>query len=305
MFGLHLSGAGAAAVSLSRGLAALLFTAALPDGVTYARAGAVMAPDAAGLVTSFAEDAAPRTDLGLLLETAATNLALRSQEIDTAPWAAGSVTFTANAGAAPDGTTTADAIVAAASSAQHRADQATTIAAAQHTFSVYLKPAGYNFAWVRIGSVGAYFDLTTGVASNPGAGITARSVAAANGWWRCIITVATAAANATLRINTMAADATPTFLGDGVSGLLAWGAQLETGANASSYIPTGAATASRALPTAAIPVPAGTTRVRAIYGAARTSVVIGGLTPGGSLDLVTGRPWLGLGNELRSLEWVP
>lgn len=304
MFGLNLSGIGSALVSPSRGGLPLPFTASLPSGVTYSRAGTVMAPDAAGLVTAFAADAPPRSDLGLLLETAATNLALRSQEIGTAPWSAAFATFTANAGVAPDGTTTADAIISAANNNQHRTDQTTTIAAAQHTFSVYLKANGYNYAWLRIGSVGAYFNLSTGVASNADSGITARTVQAANGFWRCIITVATSAANATLRINTFETAATPTFTGDGVSGLLAWGAQLETGAVASSYIPTAGSTAGRSLPTAAIPVPTGFTRVRAIYGSSLTSVVVGGLTPGGSLDLVTGRPWLGLGNDLRSLEWV-
>lgn len=279
------------------------FLLSTPGALTYSRVGAATAPTLAGVVTSFVADAPQRTDVGLLLEAAATNIALRSQEVGTSPWTAASVTFTANAGVAPDGTTTADAVIAAAANAQHRTDQATTIAAAQHTLSVYLKAFGYNYAWIRIGSAGAYFDLTTGETSTVSAGITARSVQAANGFWRCIITVDTAVANSTIRINTFESIVgTPTFVGDGVSGLLAWGVQLETGAAATSYIPTVAATATRGLPVATVVVPAGMTAARANYRSGTSKV--GGLTPGGTLNLVTGMPWLELGNELQSLEWL-
>jgi len=208
-------------------------------GWSFSRASAAYGETSAGVLQPFASGA-PRlvNGRGQLIEGARTNLCLRSQEFDNASWTKQSATVTADAIAAPDGTTTADLLIASAASAQHRLDQTTTIAAAAHTFSVHMKDGGYRYGSVRVGTAGACIDLQTGATSNVQGGWTATVTALANGWYRLTFS-GTASLNDTVRIN-VSNDATvaPTFTGDGVSGIYVWGAQLEAASFPSSYIPT-------------------------------------------------------------------
>lgn len=90
---------------------------AIMPGWSFSRAGVGTMFNAAGVIESFASGVPRITDRGLLVERAATNLLLRSQEFDNAAWTKVSggngadPTVTANAAVAPDGTTTADEIV--------------------------------------------------------------------------------------------------------------------------------------------------------------------------------------------------
>lgn len=95
--------------------------AADPDDLTawsFSRALAGFAPTAAGALTSFATGVPRITNRGLLVEPARTNLVLQSQTIDNAAWGKAGTgtgatpTVSANATAAPDGTTTADQVTA-------------------------------------------------------------------------------------------------------------------------------------------------------------------------------------------------
>lgn len=87
------------------------------SGATFTRALAGYAAKADGSLQSFASGAPRVTDQGLLIENAATNLCIRSQEIDHGAWSksaggTGSApTVTANATTAPDGSMTADRVV--------------------------------------------------------------------------------------------------------------------------------------------------------------------------------------------------
>jgi hypothetical protein len=130
--------------------------------------------------------------------------------------------------------------------------------------SVYAKPAELGYLLFRVDDLGgngvwAGYNLTTGVvataATAAGAGWTAASastVAEGNGYYRCILTFASAAGNVNIRPLVLADTAgtnnpfTPvTFNGDGTSGIYAWGAQLELGPVATPYIPTTTVAASR------------------------------------------------------------
>jgi hypothetical protein len=218
--------------------------AAIP-GWSFSRTdtnGTATALDLAGNVIQFATGAPRITNRGILVEEARTNVLLRSNEFDNASWTATNSTVTANAGSAPDGTTTADKIIATVASAQHRADQTAVNSAGTACFSVFLKAAEYSFATIRIGTSGGIVDLSNGSVSGVSVGYTMTATAFPNGWYRCAL-VGSAALNDTVRINVQNATGFAlSFAGDGTSGILAWGAQFELGAFATSpIITTGAA----------------------------------------------------------------
>ena len=200
---------------------------------------------------------APR---GLLIEEARTNLLLRSEEFDNASWSKVQLNTTGtpawvNQTASPDGLTTADKLIPTAVSAQHYVAQAATVTAAAHTLTAYAKAAEYGFcvlsfygATTTVTDKYAVFNLATGVATDVAAGVTASAVNAGNGWYRLSITFTMlAAASVTQYIFASNAStyAGATFTGNGTSGIYVWGAQLEAGSFATSYIPTVASTVTR------------------------------------------------------------
>ena len=191
----------------------------------------------------------PPTPIGLLMEEARTNLCLRSEEFDNASWSKVNLTVTANATASPDGNVTADKLVETASNAIHEALQNFTVTAGvPYTFSMFLKAAERTNAEIQLfdsGAVNAFpiVNLLTGtvvVANNA----TVTSQPYPNGWWRFSFTVTPG--TTTLQYGVYPAlGATNVYLGDGTSGIYAWGAQLEQASSASSYIPTAGTTVTR------------------------------------------------------------
>ena len=100
---------------------------------------------------------------------------------------------------------------------------------------------------------GAYFNLSTGAIGATAAGTTATATPVGNGWYRCSVTATTAAtASGSARILLANADNGQTYTGDGYSGIYIWGAQLEAGAFATSYIPTVASQVTRAADSASM-----------------------------------------------------
>jgi hypothetical protein len=175
----------------------------------------------------------------LILEPSRTNLILRSEALNTT-WAPnGTPTITANTTVSPDGTKNADTVAVATAGNGVFQAFAVTISAA-HTFSVYLKNIS-SATNVFIGcdtfptNATIAFNAVTGAIISTGAGITSSSVTnAGNGWYRVRGTyTSTGVAN--------------TFIiyGQGVMSFSAWGAQVEAGAYATSYIPTLGASVTR------------------------------------------------------------
>ena len=160
------------------------------------------------------------------------NLLDYTQEFDD--WSKVATTVTANATTAPDGTATANKVIANTVFSQHRVDQSTTSTAGVQTLSAYVKNAGYGYVWMRIGGDGAAFNIADGSIFSPAAGVTAQSQDVGNGWRRVSIS-RTAVANEIARINMIPTTAITDFSGDGTSGIYIWGAQLEEGSTATQY----------------------------------------------------------------------
>ena len=221
--------------------------------------------------TTSAINSAPRFDhnpttgesLGLLVEEARTNLQLRSEEFDnTGTWSrTGLSTVTANTAVAPNGSTTADALVEDASTGTHRVFYSTPSLAAStsYSLSVYVKASTRTIVRVEVrDSVGAFaaqdFNLITQAITSAGSG-TGAITALGDGWFRCTITGTSSVLGGlgTVLIYSMQVVGNATYTGtNGTSAILLWGAQLEAGAFPTSYIPTTTATVTRAADVASI-----------------------------------------------------
>jgi hypothetical protein len=211
--------------------------------------------NASGILESVASGV-PRLDypaLGgcpsLLVEPAATNLLLRSEQFDDAAWTKTGLTVTSNATTAPNGLLTADSIVTAASGVLDVRVAVSIPVAGAFTVSRYVKKGtGISWVYAPLGyaSSSAWFNLDTGQVGTVQAGLISASITnAGNGWYRITQTGSFTGSLAVRAIAPADSDNNINFNGTIGSNLFLWGAQLETGSVATSYIPTVAATATR------------------------------------------------------------
>lgn len=192
---------------------------------------------------------------GLLIEEQRTNLLTYSEDFTNAAWTKIQTSITANTTVAPDGNTTADALIEAATNAQHQMLQAATLTAAAYTWTVFAKATSGSQRWLNLYPQGtgvaaaAVFDINTGtVTLTSGPQYLGSSIVnVGNGWFRCSLTFTGAAVsvNNVIYLSNNATIAAPGYTGDGTSGIFLWGSQVELGAFATSYIPTVASQVTR------------------------------------------------------------
>lgn len=203
---------------------------------------------------------------GLLIEEQRTNLLLRSEEFDAASWSKTRSSVTANATTSPDGTVDADKLVEdTTASNTHQVGQTfSAVSGTSYSFSVYLKASERTWAFLQLSSLmfadaisrSAYINLSTGAIGTTAGSPAVTVSSAGNGWWRVAIVVsATATASAAALIYLATGNNGVSYTGDGTSGIFVWGAQLEAGAFATSYIPTVASQVTRTADQASIVAP--------------------------------------------------
>ena len=198
---------------------------------------------------------------GLLIEDGRTNLLPRSEAFDdSAVWTQIRLVSqpVANTHIAPDGTLTAEKLIPSATTGDHRIDRSSVsglVTGTIYTISVFVKADGYTGFGINLGSsptpIGATFDLTNGSVSATQTGWTASVQAYPNGWYRCSATFTHSTGNR-LYLCVGATGTSFSYVGDDTRGILIWGAQLEAGSFATSYIPTTTSALSRAAETCSI-----------------------------------------------------
>jgi hypothetical protein len=237
--------------------------------VTFTRASSGTYVGSNGLIKT-ATTNEPRFDhnpttgesLGLLVEEARTNLLLRSEEFDNASWSKTNSSAIANSITSPDSLLTADKLVEDTSAGGHVFVQEISGLPDNTTYtaSVFCKAAERN--WVAVTVVDklgilnrVWYNVATGVQGTTNGTVSAFSATLfSNGWYRLAVSASTStgAGAGGVRVSLGTADNTAAYTGNGTSGIYLWGAQLEAGAFATSYIPTTTATVTRAADVASI-----------------------------------------------------
>jgi len=196
----------------------------------------------------------------LLIEESRTNLVTYSQDFTNAAWTGGTLTnmtLGTAVGNSPDGTVNAGVLTATDASCSYQSANsiATTIVGTQ-TMSIYVKSTNRQWWRIRVyrtstNAATCWFDLQNGVVGNNASvgSLTFSSATifnAGNGWWRISMVVTSSAAGTNASFW-----AAPATSNGGTSGgaigdaLNIWGHQYETGAFATSYIPTVASQVTR------------------------------------------------------------
>jgi hypothetical protein len=167
------------------------------------------------------------------------NLILQSQTFNTT-WTQLAVSLTGSQ-TDPLGGSTAFLLLPSVANTVHELYQfGTNSIASSLTLSIFAKPNGYNFLYLQNGNSGqgAFFNLSTGVVVSNGTGITSTITASNNGYYRCTITLSAPFASQLFGIFPSPDGINSSFAGNGTSGINIWGAQLEYGTVANTYIST-------------------------------------------------------------------
>jgi hypothetical protein len=195
---------------------------------------------------------------GLLLEQSRTNICLQSENFGTTSSNdVGLVAISINQTTSPSGAMDADKISENTTVSNRRIaiQNLSFVSGTTYTFSCFVKAAERDFVQLRFGSAfGGQFQnfIVGGVNAGTigsGVGATAAIQAYPNGWYRCSITATsgtTGSNSVTIgpQVSSTALAWQP-YVGTIGSGIFVWGAQVEAGATATSYIPTTAGTAVR------------------------------------------------------------
>jgi len=178
----------------------------------------------------------------LLLEPQRTNVNTFSEQMDNASYTKNGYAVTANSGISPDGYQNADLVYQTVSGDK---DFYTTIPSTTGTFSVYAKAAGKNWFYITdlTGANPAYYNISNGTLGTVASGTEATITSMGNNWYR--LTYYRNQAGGYQFFKPVDIDNSQSSMASGTDGALIWGAQVEAGSYATSYINTLSAAVTR------------------------------------------------------------
>jgi hypothetical protein len=205
-------------------------------------------PDAIGDVTPNTVNATTITGQTGQLNGTGQNLLLQSNGFTTS-WSNGAITLTGSQ-SDPVGGSTASLFVPTVANSAHFISNNTSAfsAGTQYTVSVFVKASGYTLFYISdigAGSFACSYNLSA-VTATPFTGCTGTitAVAGATGWYRVTLTTTgTPTSSSRLCLTPYPSGTTLSvfslsFAGDGTSGAVVYGTQVEFGSTANTYIPT-------------------------------------------------------------------
>jgi len=236
------------------------FTSAMPGAVTVTSSPAGYAKNSSSTLTSFTANAGRRTDLGILVEPAATNILPYSENIVNTSgtgWSTTSV-VTGSSYTGIDGTTVTGKIDETATTNSHRRYRSVGTATGTWCFSVYVKAAERSAIALTLNysstSYGTYvFNVATGAMTKQqttGSDITmvsSGSESLGSSWYRVWAVFTNITATTWNAFYQLATSTTPTIGGNGLvasylgvasNGLQIMFPQVEAGTAPTSYIGT-------------------------------------------------------------------
>ena len=190
---------------------------------------------------------------GLMVEEARTNLVTYSSDLSNSAWSKTRTTVESNAAMGLDGLISADKVAETTDSGLHsiRAPEITVENGETYTASVYIKGGQKTRLTLKTtnNTRWAVNSMFTGGAITSSTLGSATVTLVDGGWYRYTVTGASSEGGTVrLRLEFTETDSSTTtsYTGNAYKGLYVWGAQIEKGSWASSYIPTVASAVTRA-----------------------------------------------------------
>lgn len=192
-----------------------------------------------------------------LIEPSVTNFSTYSEDFSQSSWAkVNSVTVALNETIAPTGVNDGASIISnITSTGQRIRTNFNSTISEDYTFSMFVKKSDMDFIYLKFNndggaflSHGAYFNISNGVIGTiTDPSVTAKIEDYGNGWYRCQITQTCLATTVGARVEVLLSesDGSNLVVGDGTKKTFVFGAQIEEGLVATSYIETNGASVTR------------------------------------------------------------